>query len=547
MDIQRGPISPKRLSEALRDGSFGLPDFQRPSVWAAKQQIQLLESLCEDLPIGVVIASKFINRAERNTQRAFFARESKSPFKYLILDGQQRLRAISAMCVGADPNDPKELSLVVTEDGRVIARRMKPDSALDGVVPVPRSLQLGSKRPRDITPKQWSKLQDIRDALNRDSVQVLLATLQDHSQAVELFERINSRGSRLAVKDLVAARLAEAYPPYITRCECIAHELAGNTSSGRIRCFDRMVFTKVVSFGATGRKTAKAKDAHGILFRALHGPSRQPKQLRVKMHLERARAAGKSLRQEISGTFGLAGDRLDGLIDGNAAAVAMQYLATHKRPSSKEKTIFRRWLFCMLFSTYYTGGGTEMKVDRDLKLISETRPNWRELFANAQSGLATRWVILSCQPGRIVLTKDVVALSEPTRRPYLEALRRITLADQVLHGWYEHVRRIRIGDPDASLQHIMPRSPRGSRRWKLGQEIIEHPANWATIHKFDNSTINNREPQDYLKDVASAARAQQLIPTSRKDWTPKRWNVFLKRRTLMIVRAVERKVNAGSW
>ena len=68
MDIQRGPFSPKRLSEALRDGTFGLPDFQRPSVWAAKQQVQLLESLCEDLPIGVVIASKFSSRGNRDTQ-----------------------------------------------------------------------------------------------------------------------------------------------------------------------------------------------------------------------------------------------------------------------------------------------------------------------------------------------------------------------------------------------------------------------------------------------------------------------------------------------
>ena len=547
MDIQRGPFSPKRLSEALRDGTFGLPDFQRPSVWAAKQQIQLLESLCEDLPIGVVIASKFSSRGNRNTQRPFFTGESKSPFKYLVLDGQQRLRAISAMCVRPDPNDTRELSLVVTVDGRVIARRLKPDFASDGLIPVPLALTLGSKRPRQIKPVQWRKLNDIRDALNRDSIQVLLAPLRDHSQAVELFERINSRGSRLAIKDLVAARLAEAYPPYITRCERIAQELSGNTSAGRIRCFDRMVFTKVVSFGATGRKTAKAKDAHGILFRALHGPSRKPRELHVKLHLERARAAGRALRQEISGTYGLAGNGLDGLIDGNAAAVAMQYLASHRKRGHKEMSIFRRWLFCMLFSTYYTGGGTEMKVDEDLKLISQPKPNWPKLFAHAESGLASRGIIRACNPKRVVLTKDVVALSHPRRRSFLEALRRITLANQFIHGWYEHARRIRIGDADASLQHIMPKNPRGSRRWKLGQEIIEHPANWATIHKSDNSTINNREPLDYLNDVAPEARAQQLIPKVRADWTQKRWNVFLKKRTLMIVRAAELKVNRGSW
>ena len=145
------------------------------------------------------------------------------------------------------------------------------------------------------------------------------------------------------------------------------------------------------------------------------------------------------------------------------------------------------------------------------------------------------------------MCKDVQWLSSPRRRPFLEALRRITIANQIIHGWYDRDRRIRIGDAEASVQHIMPRKPRGSRRWKLGREITEHPANWATIHKLDNSTINNREPQDYLRDVAQTARVQQHIPRSRKDWNPKSWNRFLRKRTLMIVKAVEKKVNRSDW
>jgi hypothetical protein len=253
------------------------------------------------------------------------------------------------------------------------------------------------------------------------------------------------------------------------------------------------------------------------------------------------------LRQELAGTLGLAGDGLDGVLDGNAAVVAMQYLVTHKKRSQAEMAVFRRWLFCMLFSTYYTGGGTEMKVDEDLQLISARTPKWKKLFEHAQEGAAMRGIIRSCNPRRVVLNTDVKCISHPRRRPFLEALRRITIANQFIHGWYERSRRIRIGDPEASLQHIMPRNPRGSRRWKLGREVIEHPANWATIHKVDNSTINNREPEDYLREVSSVARVQQHIPKSRKDWTPRRWNNFLAKRTLMIVRAAEKRVNRASW
>jgi hypothetical protein len=546
----RAPISAKRLTEAIHDGTLGLPDFQRPSVWSPKQQIKLLESLREDLPIGVLIVSQFQGRPRHETQRPFFFGSGSPPFKYLVLDGQQRLRALSAMCRGPDPNDHSQTTLVISRDGRVSARKQRrQDREDDELFPVSSSITAGTHRPRGMPTAQWNMIQDVKAALNRDCIHLLVADLRDHAQAVELFERINSRGSRLAQKDLVAARLAEFDPAYITNCEAIANELMGTDRANRVRCFDRMVITKSVSFAATGNQTSKAKATHEKLFAILH-PRPQEESTRrkpnVKRHLSDTRRAGKRLREEISGVFGLAGHRIDGLLDGNAALVAMQFFIAHRRPTAQELATFRRWLFVTMFSSYYTGGGTESKVDEDLALISARRPNWRVLFQHAQEGARQRGVVHACTPRRVELNRDPQWYARPRVRNFLEALRRFTIANRRLAGWINEARTVQIGDEAATVQHILPRRPAGSRRWRLGKEVVEHPANFATIHGNDNTILQNQQPHEYLPKVPRRARNQQLVPDA-KFWKSTAWGSFLKRRTIMIVAAAERRVNSNAW
>lgn len=545
LDIASKPRSPKWLAESLRDGTLGLPDFQRPSVWSPKQQIQLLDSLCNDLPIGVITVSALRGRKRPENERPFFPDSRRPPFDLLVLDGQQRLRALSAMCVGLDPNDQRGQTLVVTSEGDIVARKLGEDWEGSGFVPVFCALTAAVNNGRGITTKQRKRLLRIREVLNEDSVIVVAASVRDHAQAIELFERINSKGSRLAMKDLVAARLAEVYPPYITRCDELSQKLTRDGTSARVRCFDRMVLTKSVAYAATGRETAKAKQSHDVIFKRLHGEGKA-RAIPVKRHLEATRRAAIRLRDELVRVYGLAGGKLDGVLDGNAALVAMQYFVAHPRPAPQDLAVFRRWLFTMLFSNYYTGGGTEAKVDGDLTLISERRPNWNELFAHAELGAGSRGVVVKCTPRGVRLNRDDRFYSKQRNRPYLEALRRIAIANRHLTGWIDPARTVTIGDDRESLQHIFPRRPKGTRKWKWGQDILEHPANFATIDIRDNSSLNNQDPFDYLPRVPATARKQQHIPPPRY-WKATRVKQFLQKRLELILKAVEQRVNSGKW
>ena len=59
------------------EGVLRIPDFQRPLGWSKNQNIQFIESLVSDLPIGVYVLH-----------------ESQDLNEYIVLDGQQRMSAI---------------------------------------------------------------------------------------------------------------------------------------------------------------------------------------------------------------------------------------------------------------------------------------------------------------------------------------------------------------------------------------------------------------------------------------------------------------------
>jgi len=77
-----------RLNSATGEkiACFYLPDFQRPPVWSEQQNIRFLESVWLELPIGVYVI---------NT-RLPFVNGKTHPFDMMLLDGQQRIRALIA-------------------------------------------------------------------------------------------------------------------------------------------------------------------------------------------------------------------------------------------------------------------------------------------------------------------------------------------------------------------------------------------------------------------------------------------------------------------
>lgn len=81
LDVMVSQLMPNDTLEHL--SNFRLPEFQRPAVWTQPQETRLIESIWRGIPIGTYSVNRLSPTDERYQE-----------FSELLLDGQQRVRAI---------------------------------------------------------------------------------------------------------------------------------------------------------------------------------------------------------------------------------------------------------------------------------------------------------------------------------------------------------------------------------------------------------------------------------------------------------------------
>jgi len=84
--------------------TLGIPHFQRGLVWGAEATSLLLESIFLDTPCGTIILWEPVN-----PQREGLPLLRRETLRYLIVDGQQRVRSLySALSLTEDGSDPED-------------------------------------------------------------------------------------------------------------------------------------------------------------------------------------------------------------------------------------------------------------------------------------------------------------------------------------------------------------------------------------------------------------------------------------------------------
>src|SRR5690606_36546289 len=76
----------------VKSGEIAIPEIQRPFVWEAAQVRDLLDSLYKGYPVGYIIVWKNPNVKLKDG--------SFSQGKKVLIDGQQRVTALSAALIG---------------------------------------------------------------------------------------------------------------------------------------------------------------------------------------------------------------------------------------------------------------------------------------------------------------------------------------------------------------------------------------------------------------------------------------------------------------
>jgi hypothetical protein len=514
------------ILDHIDNGHMALPEFQRGYVWNRDQVRGLMASLYRRHPVGslLVWATQPEHAATRGDQQL-----AQGVVK-LLLDGQQRITSLYGIVRGRAPkffdgNASAFTDLrfnVETEDFSFYSPiNMGEDPLWVDVTELMRGgndglgLQIGrltshpEAAPRlGIYIGRLSAVLGIKDIdFHIDEVTGVDKTID---VVVDIFNRVNSGGTKLSKGDLALAKICAEAPDARERMKVA---LARWRSSGYN--FDLDWLLRNVNTVTTG----EAK------FHHLHNTNANA----FRSGLERAEVAIDSLLNLVSGRLGLDHDRV--LFGRFAFPVMVHYLDRRGGKLSSLDAIERdKLLFWYLQSALWGrfSGSTESVIDRDLELLSN------------EAGLDNLINELRLWHGSLIVQPGNFAVHSVGSRfyPVLYLLTRIGEARDwgtglpLKEGLFGKMNQLEV-------HHIFPKARLYKK--KFGRSQVNAVANFCFLTKDTNLKISARHPEEYFSAVESkhpGALASQWIPMDEKLWKVERYLDFLEARRALLADAI---------
>ena len=511
------------LSQISRDEIL-LPEFQRGYVWNRDQVRGLMESLYRKHPTGHLLIWRTYKPSLVRGGEA--ARDGHS---LLLLDGQQRLTTLYVLFKGAAPRFYEGESLffdlhfnMQTEEFRFWQKsRMENNPAWIGVheflqeglaALLERLEQLDEER-RTIVGQNLSRLSRLDQV--RDYTYTVDQVSGDHysvEEVVDIFNRVNSRGTPLTRADLALAYVCSLWPEARAEMRTFSGKMAE-----RGFAVDLNFLVRCLAAAATGSVLLEGS------FLKTPAATLQDAWQKMQPAFEHLVSV---LRQEafISG--------LDDLPTNFVLIPATIYLARQggQFPTDAVRRRFIRWIFLAGLWARYSGS-TDTKLQQDVALVTghDLDPT-HELEA----------AILR-ERGRVTLQEgdlDRARIDSAVAR-----LSRLVARHRDARDWFTGVR---IYDPATGKSLGEERHRIFPRRVleKAGFEDttrVNAVANRALLGQPAPRDYRGTSPAEYLPEVdehqPSALRAQS-IPMDRALWQPERFLDFLAARRRLLAEAM---------
>lgn len=468
---------------------WSIPEFQRGFVWKPSQVKDLMESLWLDYPIGSLLVW---NSKDQVTER--IASDAKHPILWVV-DGQQRTTALCILS-GRKPywwesadeweKTRKKYDIRFDVEERVfkVADAVIRRSKTDRYVPASSLLVLETQRDKD---RQYLKdlarqikeqglcnnmdVPDVYAELDRVSklrnIGVVTITVNHElEEVVEIFSRLNSKGTRVTEADIylgiVSARnpgwVRDTFLPYLMQLKDAGFDLNPN-----------LLFRTVTAVGAKK-----------VRFKTIEDSFWEPN--KVIPAWEKTIDAWKSLIVRFR-EFGILSNRL---MPTEAALVTLVALI-EKFPDDLFKPALYWFLQASRFGRY-SGSGTT-SLEEDLRDVSESHT-----LKDALQKLLSRFNhIKSLEPD------DFMRDYGDTR--FGRFLLYLLVYRNKANDWDEKGHRIGyegnelLADFRPQWHHIFPRKYLEN---KIGDDKIDALANIAVIGPKINIRISAKAPLDYI-------------------------------------------------
>jgi hypothetical protein len=200
----------------VREGEIAIPEIQRPFVWDASQVRDLLDSLYQGFPVGYLIAWRNPDVKLKDGTLA--------AGKMILIDGQQRVTALTAAVVGQQVINKEYRKTRITiafhpiEEkfevwNQAIARDASwiPDVSplLNGDLKLTRAIRkFLEANPEADEDKVEESLSSLSDITKKQIGLIELSHDLDIETVTEIFIRINSKGTVLSQADFAMSKIA---------------------------------------------------------------------------------------------------------------------------------------------------------------------------------------------------------------------------------------------------------------------------------------------------------------------------------------------------
>lgn len=516
------------LLDQIDDETLLLPEFQRGYVWNRDQVRGLFRSLYLGYPVGSLLTWE----ADAATTK-MRGSGTNVGIRKILLDGQQRLTSLYGVIRGEPPaffegRAETFTGLHFDADTEVFEfyapAKMKgapnwfnvsqvftnglDDALLD-------RLELEEDRNyRRARLARLNKLLQIRD--RQFHVEVLTGQDKTIDVVVDVFNRLNSGGTKLSKGDLALARISAQSPEARKR---MRGALAKWGSAGYGFTLEWLL--RNVNVVATGRAP----------FSALSRTSADT----FDLALSRSCDYIDSILNTIAGRLGM--DHGNVLISRYAIPVLTAYLHGQggRFPNHVEQSKALYWyVHAGLWGRY--AGSTETYLARDLEILSEGGLNGliAEL-ANARGGTLR------------IRDEDFQGSTLGARfYPLLYTMTRMGEARDLGSGL---PLRMQLLGRKSSLEvhHVIPKARLYERAdLQFTRAEVNAVANFSFLTKDSNLVISAKSPQQYLTEVTEkhpGALESQWIPLDRELWRVERYREFLAERRRLLAESANDLLN----
>ena len=504
------------ILDYIDNGHMALPEFQRGYVWGREQVRGLFQSLYRGHPVGSLLV--WATDASTATHRGDGI--LAPGIVKLLLDGQQRITSLYGVIRGRPPRffdgnakafADLQFNLATEEFEFFQPIKMRDDPLWIDVTEVMRKGNAGigafltalSQHP-DNLPKigeyvgRLNQLLGIRDkGFHIEEVTGADKTLD---VVVDIFNRVNSGGTKLSKGDLALAKICADWPE------------ARDTMKTSIARWRSEGYTFTLDWLLRSVNTVLTGEAKFLHLHAQGADDIADALRRAVRHIDKA-------LNMIGGRLGLDHDRV--LFSKFAVPVMVRYLDTQ---GSRLNEITRDKLLFWFVQTGMWGrfsGSVESFIDKDLGILEQSNGGLDRLISElrlSQGGLRV-------EPGHFH------SWSVGSRfYPVLYMLTRMTEARD--WGTGLPLKNNLLGRMSSlEVHHIFPRARLYEARYARAE--VNALANYCFLTKDTNLAISDRRPEDYFPEIEAAhpgALRSQWIPQDPELWRIENYRDFMEAR-----------------